>query len=286
MVAALAISGDLSFNPITDTLLNDKGEAVKLNPPTGDELPTRGFDVEDAGFQAPAADGSSVQVAVSPTSDRLQLLAPFEAWDGKNITGAKLLIKAFGKCTTDHISMAGPWLRFRGHLDNISNNMLIGAINAFNQEANKVKNQLTGAYDAVPAVQRAYKAAGVPSIVVGDHNYGEGSSREHAAMEPRFLGVKAVLVKSFARIHETNLKKQGMLALTFANEADYDKIQENDTINFLDLTEFAPGKPLTLEFVHADGSKDSILANHTYNESQIGWFVAGSALNLIAAGKA
>jgi aconitate hydratase len=286
MVAALAISGDLTFNPLTDTLLNDKGEEVRLNPPTGDELPKRGFDVEDAGFQAPAADGSSVQVAVSPTSDRLQLLAPFEAWDGKNISGAKLLIKAFGKCTTDHISMAGPWLRFRGHLDNISNNMLIGAVNAFNQEANKVKNQLTGDYDAVPAVQRAYKAAGVPSIVVGDHNYGEGSSREHAAMEPRFLGVKAVLVKSFARIHETNLKKQGMLALTFANEADYDKIQENDTINFLDLTEFAPGKPLTLEFVHADGSKDIILANHTYNDSQIGWFVAGSALNLIAAGKA
>jgi aconitate hydratase len=286
MVAALAISGDLTFNPLTDTLLNDKGEEVRLSPPTGDELPKRGFDVEDAGFQAPAADGSSVQVAVSPTSDRLQLLAPFDPWDGKNISEAKLLIKAFGKCTTDHISMAGPWLRFRGHLDNISNNMLIGAVNAFNQEANKVKNQLTGDYDAVPAVQRAYKAAGVPSIVVGDHNYGEGSSREHAAMEPRFLGVKAVLVKSFARIHETNLKKQGMLALTFANEADYDKIQENDTINFLDLTEFAPGKLLTLEFVHADGSKDSILANHTYNDSQIGWFVAGSALNLIAAGKA
>jgi aconitate hydratase len=286
MVAALAIAGRLDFNPLTDTLLNDNGEAVKLNAPFGDELPKRGFDVEDAGFQAPAEDGSNVQVAVSPTSDRLQLLAPFDAWDGKNITGAKLLIKAFGKCTTDHISMAGPWLRFRGHLDNISNNMLIGAVNAFNQEANKVKNQLTGSYDAVPAVQRAYKAAGVASIVVGDHNYGEGSSREHAAMEPRFLGVKAVLVKSFARIHETNLKKQGMLALTFANEADYDKIQENDTINFIDLTAFAPGKPLTLEFVHADGSKDIILANHTYNESQIGWFVAGSALNLIAAGKA
>jgi aconitate hydratase len=286
MVAALAISGRLDFNPLTDTLLNDKGEAVKLNAPFGDELPKRGFDVEDAGFQAPAADGSSVQVAVSPTSDRLQLLAPFEAWDGKNYTGAKLLIKAFGKCTTDHISMAGPWLRFRGHLDNISNNMLIGAENAFNGKANSVKNQLTGTYDAVPAVQRAYKAAGVPSIVVGDHNYGEGSSREHAAMEPRFLGVKAVLVKSFARIHETNLKKQGMLALTFANESDYDKIQEDDTINFLDLTEFAPGKPLTLEFVHADGTKDIISANHTYNDSQIGWFVAGSALNLIAAGKA
>jgi len=286
MVAALAIAGRLDFNPLTDTLLNDNGEAVKLNAPFGDELPKRGFDVEDAGFQAPAEDGSNVQVAVSPTSDRLQLLAPFDAWDGKNITGAKLLIKAFGKCTTDHISMAGPWLRFRGHLDNISNNMLIGAVNAFTQKTNSVKNQLTGEYAEVPAVQRAYKAAGVASIVVGDHNYGEGSSREHAAMEPRFLGVKAVLVKSFARIHETNLKKQGMLALTFANEADYDKIQENDTINFIDLTAFAPGKPLTLEFVHADGSNDIILANHTYNESQIGWFVAGSALNLIAAGKA
>lgn len=287
MVAALAIAGDLTFNPLTDTLLNDKGEAVKFNPPTGEELPSKGFAVEDAGFQAPAEDGSAVQVVVSETSDRLQLLAPFEAWDGKNITGAKLLIKAFGKCTTDHISMAGPWLRFRGHLDNISNNMLIGAVNAFNQKANSVKNQLTGEYEAVPAVARTYKAAGIPSVVVGDHNYGEGSSREHAAMEPRFLGVKAVLVKSFARIHETNLKKQGMLGLTFANEADYDKIQEDDTINFIDLVDFAPGKPLTLEFVHADGTKDIILANHTYNEGQIGWFVAGSALNLIAAaGKA
>ncbi|MCX6184208.1 MAG: aconitate hydratase [Flavobacterium sp.] len=283
MVAALAISGDLSFNPLTDTLLNDKGEAVKLLPPSGDELPTKGFAVEDAGFQAPAEDGSGVQVVVSETSDRLQLLAPFEAWDGKNISGAKLLIKAFGKCTTDHISMAGPWLRFRGHLDNISNNMLIGAVNAFNDKANSVKNQLTGNYDTVPAVQRAYKAAGVSSVVVGDHNYGEGSSREHAAMEPRFLGVKAVLVKAFARIHETNLKKQGMLALTFAHEADYDKIQENDSIDFIDLVDFAPGKPLTLVFTHADGSKDSILANHSYNDSQIGWFVAGSALNLIAA---
>ncbi|OYU85440.1 MAG: aconitate hydratase [Flavobacterium sp. BFFFF2] len=283
MVAALAISGRLDFNPITDTLLNDKGEAVRLLPPTGDELPTRGFDVDDAGFQAPAADGSGIQVAVSVTSDRLQLLEPFQAWDGHNISGAKLLIKAFGKCTTDHISMAGPWLRYRGHLDNISNNMLIGAVNAYTQQSNSVKNQLTGGYDAVPAVQRAYKAANVPSIVVGDHNYGEGSSREHAAMEPRFLGVKAVLVKSFARIHETNLKKQGMLALTFANEADYDKIQEDDTFNFTDLTSFAPGKPLTLEVVHADGSADTILANHTYNDSQIGWFKAGSALNLIAA---
>ena len=286
LVTALAIAGDLGFNPLTDKLINEDGEEVMLDEPTGNELPPKGFDAEDPGFQAPAEDGSGVQILVSETSERLQLLAPFTAWDGKNITGAKLLIKAFGKCTTDHISMAGPWLRFRGHLDAISNNMLIGAINAFNQKPNTVKNQLTGQYDAVPAVARAYKAAGIPSIVVGDHNYGEGSSREHAAMEPRFLGVKAVLVKSFARIHETNLKKQGMLGLTFANEADYDKIQEDDTINFVDLIDFAPGKPLTLEFVHGDGSKDSILANHTYNEGQIGWFVAGSALNLIAAGKA
>ncbi len=287
MVAALAIAGRLDFNPLTDSLINDNGEEVKLTAPYGDELPKRGFAVEDNGFQAPAADGSGVVVAVSETSDRLQLLAPFEAWDGKNILGAKLLIKAFGKCTTDHISMAGPWLRFRGHLDNISNNMLIGAVNAFTEKTNSVKNQLSGAYDTVPAVARAYKAAGIASVVVGDHNYGEGSSREHAAMEPRFLGVKAVLVKSFARIHETNLKKQGMLGLTFASEADYDKIQEDDTINFVDLVDFAPGKPLTLEFVHADGSKDIILASHTYNEGQIGWFVAGSALNLIAAaGKA
>jgi aconitate hydratase len=283
MVAALAIAGRLDFNPLTDTLINDNGEEVKLTAPFGDELPKRGFAVEDNGFQAPASDGSGVKILVSETSDRLQLLAPFEAWDGKNILGAKLLIKAFGKCTTDHISMAGPWLRFRGHLDNISNNMLIGAVNAFGQATNKVKNQLTGDFDTVPAVARAYKAAGIPSVVVGDHNYGEGSSREHAAMEPRFLGVKAVLVKSFARIHETNLKKQGMLGLTFANESDYDKIQEDDTINFVDLVDFAPGKPLTLEFVHANGSKDVILANHTYNASQIGWFVAGSALNLIAA---
>ena len=283
MVAALAISGRLDFNPITDTLLNDNGQEVKLTAPFGEELPSKGFDVEDAGFQAPAEDGSAVQIAVNPDSDRLQLLAPFEPWDGKNISGAKLLIKAFGKCTTDHISMAGPWLRFRGHLDNISNNMLIGAVNAFNQKTNSVKNQITGIYDAVPAVARAYKAAGVPSVVIGDHNYGEGSSREHAAMEPRFLGVKAVLVKSFARIHETNLKKQGLLGLTFADENDYDKIQEDDTINFIDLVDFAPGKPLTVEFVHTDGSKDIILANHTYNASQIGWFVAGSALNLIAA---
>jgi aconitate hydratase len=281
MVAALAISGDLGFNPITDTLTNDKGEQVKLDPPVGDELPSKGFAVEDNGYQAPAEDGSKIEVVVKPDSDRLQLLDPFSAWDGMNITGAKLLIKVHGKCTTDHISMAGPWLRYRGHLDNISNNMLIGAVNAFNNETNKVKNQLTGSYDEVPKVQRAYKMHGIPSVVVGDHNYGEGSSREHAAMEPRHLGVRAVLVKSFARIHETNLKKQGMLGLTFANEADYDKIKEDDTINFVDLTDFAPGKPLTLEFVHADGSKDVILANHTYNEQQIEWFKAGSALNLI-----
>lgn len=285
MVAALAIAGRLDFNPITDTLTNDKGEEVKFKPPYGEELPTKGFAVDDPGYQAPAKDGSGVEVVVSPTSNRLQLLAPFTPWDGKNITGAKLLIKAQGKCTTDHISMAGPWLRFRGHLDNISNNMLIGAVNAFNGKTNEVKNFLTGTYDEVPKVQRAYKAQGIPSIVVGDQNYGEGSSREHAAMEPRHLGVRAVLVKSFARIHETNLKKQGMLALTFANEADYDKIQEDDTINFLDLTEFAPGKPLHLEFVHKDGSKDIIVCNHTYNASQIEWFKAGSALNLIASNK-
>lgn len=286
LVTALAIAGDLGFNPLTDKLINENGEEVMLDEPTGNELPPKGFDADDPGYQAPAADGSNVQVAVSPTSERLQLLAPFQPWDGENIMGAKLLIKAFGKCTTDHISMAGPWLRFRGHLDNISNNMLIGAVNAFNQKTNNVKNQLTGEYEAVPATARAYKAAGVPSIVVGDHNYGEGSSREHAAMEPRHLGVRAVLVKSFARIHETNLKKQGMLALTFANEADYDKIQEDDTFNFIDLKEFAPNKPLTLQVVHADGSVDNIIANHSYNEGQIGWFVAGSALNLIAAGKA
>jgi aconitate hydratase len=282
MVAALAIAGDLSFNPITDTLTNEKGEQVKLDPPTGMELPPKGFDVEDNGYIEPAADGSKVEVVVKPDSDRLQLLDPFAPWNGKNITGAKLLIKVQGKCTTDHISMAGPWLRYRGHLDNISNNMLIGAVNEFNGETNKVKNQLDGSYGEVPAVQRKYKAAGVSSIVVGDHNYGEGSSREHAAMEPRHLGVSTILVKSFARIHETNLKKQGMLGLTFVNESDYDKIQEDDTINFLDLVEFAPGKPLSLEFVHANGSKDVILCNHTYNEQQIGWFKAGSALNLIA----
>ncbi len=285
MVAALAIAGRLDFNPITDTLVNDKGEQVRLEPPHGDELPTRGFAVDDAGYVAPAADGASVEVVVDPQSSRLQLLTPFAPWDGKNITGAKLLIKVYGKCTTDHISMAGKWLRFRGHLDNISNNMLIGAENAFTHQVNSVKNCLTGQYDEVPKVQRAYKAAGIPSIIVGDHNYGEGSSREHAAMEPRHLGVKAVLVKSFARIHETNLKKQGMLALTFANEADYDKVQEDDTIDFLDLTDFAPEKPLHIAFVHKDGTRDVITANHTYNETQIAWFKAGSALNLIAEGR-
>ena len=282
MVAAVAISGRLDFNPITDTLTNQNGEQVKLDEPKGSELPAKGFDVEDNGYQAPAEDGSSVQVIVSPTSDRLQLLEPFSPWDGKNITGAKLLIKAEGKCTTDHISMAGPWLKYRGHLDNISNNLLIGAVNFFNKETNRVKNQLTGEYGEVPAVQRAYKAAGVPSIVVGDQNYGEGSSREHAAMEPRHLGVKAVLVKSFARIHETNLKKQGMLALTFVNAEDYDKIQEDDTFDFINLESFAPNTPLQIQITHSDGTTDTILANHTYNEQQIGWFRAGSALNLIA----
>ena len=282
MVAAVAISGRLDFNPITDTLTNESGEQVKLKEPIGSELPAKGFAVDDNGYQAPAEDGSSIEVIVSPTSDRLQLLAPFPAWDGKNITGAKLLIKAEGKCTTDHISMAGPWLKYRGHLDNISNNMLIGAVNFFNKETNRVKNQLTGEYGEVPAVQRAYKAAGVPSIVVGDQNYGEGSSREHAAMEPRHLGVKAVLVKSFARIHETNLKKQGMLALTFVNAEDYDKIQEDDTFDFINLENFAPNTPLQILVSHLDGTTDTILANHTYNEQQIGWFKAGSALNLIA----
>jgi aconitate hydratase len=281
MVAAIAISGSLDFNPMTDTLVNDKGEEVKFEMPTGEELPPKGFDVEDPGYQEPAKDGSGVEVVVQPDSSRLQLLTPFEPWDGKNITGAKLLIKAQGKCTTDHISMAGPWLRYRGHLDNISNNLLIGAVNAFSGETNKVVNQLNGETMEVPATARAYKAAGVPSIVVGDHNYGEGSSREHAAMEPRHLGVIAVVVKSFARIHETNLKKQGMLGLTFANENDYDKIKEDDTFNFIDLEDFAPEKPLHLEVVHADGSKDVVALNHSYNQAQIEWFKAGSALNLI-----
>ncbi|WP_224489549.1 aconitate hydratase [Robertkochia flava] len=281
LVTAIAIAGRLDFNPVTDTLINEDGEEVKLDEPRGYELPPEGFAVEDAGYVAPAEDGSDVSVVVADDSERLQLLAPFKPWDGKNITGAKLLIKAEGKCTTDHISMAGPWLRFRGHLDNIANNTLIGAVNAFNGKTNLVKNQLTGEYGGVPDTQREYKAKDIPTIVVGDHNYGEGSSREHAAMQPRHLGVRAVLVKSFARIHETNLKKQGMLALTFANENDYDKIQEDDTFNFIDLESFAPDTPLTLEIVHADGSKDAIKVNHSYNDGQIAWFKAGSALNLI-----
>lgn len=281
LVTAIAISGDLGFNPVTDTLTNNKGEQVKLDPPVGDELPTKGFAVDDPGYQAPAADGSSVVVDVAPTSDRLQLLEPFAPWEGTDLKGLKLLIKAKGKCTTDHISMAGPWLKYRGHLDNISNNMLIGALNFFNEKTDSVKNQLTGEYGPVPAIQRDYKAHGIGSIVVGDENYGEGSSREHAAMEPRHLGVRAVLVKSFARIHETNLKKQGMLGLTFANKDDYNKIQENDTIDILGLTTFAPGKPLTLVLHHADGTQEEILANHTYNAQQIEWFKAGGALNII-----
>ena len=281
MVAAIAISGKLDFNPVTDTLTNANGDEVMLAEPTGHELPSAGFAVEDNGYQAPAEDGSGINVVVASDSQRLQLLAPFTPWDGKNIDGAKLLIKALGKCTTDHISMAGPWLRYRGHLDNISNNCLIGAVNAYTEATNAVTNQLDGSVDEVPNVARAYKAADVPTIVVGDHNYGEGSSREHAAMEPRHLGVRAVIVKSFARIHETNLKKQGMLGLTFENEADYDLILADDTFNFTDLAEFAPGKQLTLEVVHADGSVDNVKLNHTYNAQQIDWFKAGSALNLI-----
>ena len=281
MVAAVAISGRLDFNPINDTLINQDGEEVKLDPPTGMELPPSGFDVKDNGYLEPVEDGSSVQVVVKDNSERLQLLTPFKPWDGQNLSGAKLLIKAHGKCTTDHISMAGPWLRFRGHLDNISNNCLIGAVNAFNQKTNFVKNQLTGHYGGVPEVQRQYKQAGIETVVVGDHNYGEGSSREHAAMEPRFLGVKVVIVKSFARIHETNLKKQGMLGITFGNESDYDLIKEDDTFNFIDLKDFAPGRQITIEVVHTDGSKDLIKANHSYNAQQIEWFKEGSALNLI-----
>ena len=280
MVAAITIAGRLDFNPMTDTLINNEGEKVMLDEPTGWELPPKGFEVKDDGYLAPEEDGSGVVINVSPESDRLQLLTPFEPI-GNIIDSAKLLIKAHGKCTTDHISMAGPWLRFRGHLDNISNNCLIGAVNAYNMKTNFVKNQLDGEYDAVPLTARAYKAANIKSIVVGDHNYGEGSSREHAAMEPRHLGVAAVIVKSFARIHETNLKKQGMLGLTFATESNYDLIQEDDTFNFIDLNEFSPGKPLTIEVIHADGSKDLIIANHTYNDSQIEWYNEGSALNLI-----
>lgn len=278
-VVALAIAGDLTFNPLTDPLLTRSGQQMWLTPPTGEELPPHGFAVEDNGYQAPAADGSAVTVHIAPDSKRLQLLAPFPAWDGHNIENARLLIKVQGKCTTDHISMAGPWLKFRGHLEQISNNMLIGAVNAFNGQTNSVKNQLAGCYGAVPDAQRAYKAAGIPTVVVGDHNYGEGSSREHAAMEPRFLGVRAIIAKSFARIHETNLKKQGMLALTFANEHDYDKIREDDSFDFPDLTEFAPQRQLHLLIRHIDSTSDNIALNHTFNDQQISWFRAGSALN-------
>ena len=281
LVTAIAIAGDLTFNPLTDTLINNKGEEVMLEAPTGWELPPKGFDVEDAGFQAPAEDGSTVEVIVDPKSDRIQLLEPFPAWNGKDLKGLKLLIKAKGKCTTDHISMAGPWLRFRGHLDNISNNMLIGARNYYNDGINSIKNQLTGEYQPVPDVARTYKAAGIGSIVVGDENYGEGSSREHAAMEPRHLGVQVVLVKSFARIHETNLKKQGMLALTFDNNDDYNLIQEDDAIDVIGLENFTAGVPLTVVLNHADGTKDEIKVNHTYNSQQIEWFKAGSSLNVI-----
>jgi aconitate hydratase len=285
MVAAIAISGRLDFNPITDTLINLDGEKVKLDEPTGWELPPKGFEVEDAGYLEPVEDGSSIDVVVSENSERLQLLDPFKPWDGKNIMNARLLIKALGKCTTDHISMAGPWLRFRGHLDNISNNCLIGAVNAFNNKTNFVKNHINGEYEGVPDTQRQYKKNGVDTVVVGDHNYGEGSSREHAAMEPRHLGVKVVLVKSFARIHETNLKKQGMLGITFSNENDYDLIQENDLFNFIDLESFSPGKQISIEIVHSDGSIDLIKADHTYNAQQIEWYKEGSALNLIKKAK-
>jgi aconitate hydratase len=281
MVAAIAISGRLDFNPITDSLINSEGNEVKLDEPTGWELPPKGFEVEDAGYLEPVEDGSNINVVVDEKSERLQLLEPFKPWDGQNITNARLLIKALGKCTTDHISMAGPWLRFRGHLDNISNNCLIGAINAFNNKTNFVKNHISGEYEGVPDTQREYKKNGIDTVVVGDHNYGEGSSREHAAMEPRHLGVKVVLVKSFARIHETNLKKQGMLGLTFSNESDYDLIQEDDLFNFIDLESFSPEKQITIEIVHSDGSKDLIKADHTYNTQQIEWYKEGSALNLI-----
>ncbi len=283
IVTAFAIAGDLCFNPLTDTLINEEGKAVRLDEPKGIELPPKGFSVDDAGYQEPAKDGSKVTVSVASDSKRLQLLSPFAVWNGKNYEGLRLLIKAKGKCTTDHISMAGPWLKFRGHLDNISDNLLIGATNFFNGEANKVKNQLTGEHGKVPDTARAYKAAGIGSIVVGDENYGEGSSREHAAMEPRHLNVKVILVKSFARIHETNLKKQGMLALTFADPKDYDKIREDDQIDILGLTDFSPSKPFTIRLTHADGSKEEFKAKHTYSDSQFEWFKAGSALNLIAA---
>ncbi|HIB26895.1 MAG TPA: aconitate hydratase [Candidatus Marinimicrobia bacterium] len=281
LVTALAIAGDLTFNPVTDILTNENGKEIIFDAPSGDDLPSDGFDVIDLGYQEPIEDGTKVDVVVNPSSERLALLVPFEPWDGRNITKMKVLIKAKGKCTTDHISMAGPWLRYRGHLDNISNNLLTGAMNYFNEKTNLVKNQLNGEYGPVPVVQRDYKSNGIPTIIVGDENYGEGSSREHAAMEPRFLGVRAVLVRSFARIHETNLKKQGMLALTFADKTDYDKILENDTLDFVDLDQFGMGQPLTLDVFHTDGSSDIIYCDHTYNDTQIEWFKAGSALNLI-----
>ncbi|MEM7655015.1 MAG: aconitate hydratase [Bacteroidota bacterium] len=279
LVTAFAIAGDLTFNPLTDTLVNEEGQEVTLDPPVGDELPEKGFDVKDAGFIAPLEDGSGVTIDVAEDSSRLELLTPFQPWDGKDLTGLTLFIKAYGKCTTDHISMAGPWLRYRGHLDNISNNLMLGAINAFTKKANS-KNQLTGEYDENPKVVRAYKNAGVQTVIIGDENYGEGSSREHAAMEPRHMGVRAVIVKSFARIHETNLKKQGMLGLTFANPADYDKIQEDDTFDLL-ISDFAPGKQIKVVVHHRDGSSDEFMTNHTYNQAQIEWFKEGSALNLI-----
>jgi len=281
LVTALAIAGDLTFNPVTDILTNENGKEIMFDAPSGDDLPSDGFDVIDLGYQEPIKDGAKVDVVVNPNSERLALLIPFEPWDDKNITGMKVLIKAKGKCTTDHISMAGPWLRYRGHLDNISNNLLTGAMNYFNEKTNLVKNQLNGEYGPVPVIQRDYKSNGIPTLIVGDENYGEGSSREHAAMEPRFLGVRAVLVRSFARIHETNLKKQGMLALTFADKTDYDKILEDDTLDFIDLDQFSMGKSLALDVFHTDGSSDTIYCNHTYNDTQIEWFKAGSALNLI-----
>ena len=283
IVTAMAIAGRLSFNPLSDTLTNEEGEQVRLEEPSGLQLPPRGFAVEDRGYQEPAEDGSAVDVKVDPSSDRLQLLEPFAPprADGKDFTGLRLLIKAQGKCTTDHISMAGPWLRYRGHLDNISNNMLVGAVNFANGKTNSVLNQLSGQYAPVPETARAYKAKGIGSIVVGDENYGEGSSREHAAMEPRHLGVRVVLVKSFARIHETNLKKQGMLALTFVNKEDYDLVREDDRIDVLGLHKMAPGADLEIRLNHSDGTSELIPVAHTFNENQIAWFRAGSALNLI-----
>ena len=281
LTTAFALAGNLKFNPLTDYLINKKGKKVKLDEPRGIDKPEAGYDVKDKGFQAPAEDGSRIEVVVKPDSNRLQLLTPFQQWNGEDYKGLKVLIKAKGKCTTDHISMAGPWLRYRGHLDNISDNLLIGAVNYFNDKSNYVKNQLTGEHDEVPKTQRYYKEKGISTVIIGDENYGEGSSREHAAMEPRHMGVKAVLVRSFARIHETNLKKQGMLALTFANRNDYDKIREDDTIDVTGLKEFAPGKQLRVVLQHSDGSEEIIMATHSYNENQIEWFKAGSALNLI-----